>query len=41
MQRLVIEQFYAKLPKDLLKEKTKSAEVLINNGIAWGESYLK
>lgn len=41
MQRLVIEKYYSHLPKDLLYEKTKSGEVLINNRIAWGKSYLK
>ena len=41
MQRLVIEKFYSTLPQELLKEKTKSGEVLINNRIAWGKSYLK
>lgn len=37
----VIEKFYANLPKDLLEQKTKSGEVLIENRIAWGKSYLK
>lgn len=41
MQRLVIEKYYANLPEELLKEKTKSGEILINNRIAWGKSYLK
>lgn len=41
MQRLVIEKYYADLPQELLNEKTKSGEVLINNRIAWGKSYLK
>ena len=41
MQRLVIEKYYADLPGELLNEKTKSGEVLINNRIAWGKSYLK
>lgn len=41
MQRLVIEKFYSNLPKELLDEKTKSGEILINNRIAWGKSYLK
>ena len=41
MQRLVIEKYYATLPNDLLSEKTKSGEILINNRIAWGKSYLK
>lgn len=41
MQRLVIEKYYSHLSEDLLKEKTKSGEILINNRIAWGKSYLK
>jgi restriction system protein len=41
MQKLVIEKYYSHLPKDLLEEKTKSGENLINNRIAWGKSYLK
>lgn len=41
MQKLVIEKFYSNLPKELLEEKTKSGEILINNRIAWGKSYLK
>ena len=41
MQRLVIEKFYSHLPEEFLKEKTKSGEILINNRIAWGKSYLK
>ena len=41
MQRLVIDTFYSKLPKELLEEKTKTGEILINNRIAWGKSYLK
>lgn len=41
MQNRVIEKFYAHFPKELLEEKTKSGEILINNRIAWGKSYLK
>lgn len=41
MQRLVINRFYSHLPTNLLEEKTKSGEILINNRIAWGKSYLK
>ena len=41
MQRLVIEKYYATLPNELLSEKTKSGEILINNRIAWGKSYSK
>ncbi|MDX5346796.1 MAG: winged helix-turn-helix domain-containing protein, partial [Hymenobacteraceae bacterium] len=41
LQRVVIEKYYAHLPENLLKEKTKTGEILINNRIAWGKSYLK
>lgn len=41
MQKSVIEKFYSHLAKELLEEKTKSGENLINNRIAWGKSYLK
>jgi restriction system protein len=41
LQKLVIEKYYADLPKDLLSIKTKSGEILINNRINWGKSYLK
>jgi restriction system protein len=39
--RLVIEKYYSNLSKDLLEQKTKSGEILIENRIAWGKSYLK
>lgn len=41
MQEKVIQKYYSNLPKELLEEKTKSGEILINNRIAWGKSYLK
>lgn len=41
LQDLVIKKYYSDLPEEMLKEKTKSGEVLINNRIAWGKSYLK
>lgn len=41
LQRLVIEKYFSKLTDDQLSEKTKTGEVLINNRIAWGKSYLK
>ena len=41
MQKLVLSNYYSHLPKELLKEKTKTGEILINNRIAWGKSYLK
>lgn len=41
LQKKVIEKYYAHLAKELLEEKTKSGEVLINNRIAWGKSYLR
>lgn len=37
----VIELHYSNLSSEQLSEKTKSGEVLINNRIAWGKSYLK
>jgi len=41
MYQKVIDQFYSKLSKEQLEEKTKSGDVLIINRIAWGKSYLK
>lgn len=41
LQKIVIEKYYSHLPIELLNEKTKSGEILINNRIAWGKSYLK
>jgi restriction system protein len=41
MYNKVISQFYSKLPKEKLEEKTKSGDILIINRIAWGKSYLK
>jgi restriction system protein len=41
LQKLVIEKYYSNLTDELLNEKTKSGEILINNRIAWGKSYLK
>lgn len=37
----VINTYYSNLSKELLEEKTKSGEILIENRIAWGKSYLK
>ena len=37
----VITKHYLKLPKELLEEKIKSGDILIENRIAWGISYLK
>ena len=39
--RLVEDKFYSELPEELLQQKTKSGERLIENRIAWGKSYLK
>ena len=39
--RLVQEKYYSDLPEELLQQKTKSGEVLIENRIVWGKSYLK
>jgi len=41
LQRLVIEKYYSNLTEEQLTEKTKTGEILINNRIAWGKSYLK
>lgn len=41
MYQKVIDQFYSELSKEKLEEKTKSGDILINNRIAWGKSYLK
>jgi len=41
LQKLVIEKYYSHLPTELLQEKTKTGDILINNRIAWGKSYLK
>jgi len=37
----VINKYYSHLPKELLEEKIKSGDILIENRIAWGISYLK
>lgn len=39
--RKVIDSYYNQLPKELLTEKIKSGDILIENRIAWGISYLK
>jgi len=39
--KIVEEQFYSQLPKELLEKTTKSGDRLISNRIAWGKSYLK
>lgn len=41
LQRLVIDKYFSKLTEEQLAEKTKTGEILINNRIAWGKSYLK
>jgi restriction system protein len=41
LQKIVIERYFANLTEEQLSEKTKSGEILINNRIAWGKSYLK
>ncbi len=41
LQRLVIEKYFSNLSEEQLTEKTKTGEILINNRIAWGKSYLK
>lgn len=39
--KLVEEKYYSNLPKELLEKKTKSGDILLQNRIAWGKSYLK
>ncbi len=41
MYKKVIDKFYTDLSKEQLEETTKSGDILINNRIAWGKSYLK
>ncbi len=41
LQRLVIDKYFANLNAEQLAEKTKTGELLLNNRIAWGKSYLK
>jgi len=41
MYKKVIDKFYTGLSKEQLEETTKSGDILINNRIAWGKSYLK
>ncbi|MEP2448599.1 MAG: restriction endonuclease [Balneola sp.] len=41
MYKKVIDKFYTGLSDEQLEEKTKSGDILINNRIAWGKSYLK
>lgn len=37
----VINKYFKNLTQEQLKEKTKTGDLLINNRIAWGKSYLK
>lgn len=41
LQNLVIKKYFSHLSEEQLTEKTKTGEILINNRIAWGKSYLK
>lgn len=41
LYKKVIEKYYSALSIEQLKEKTKTGDLLINNRIAWGKSYLK
>lgn len=41
LQNLVIKNYFSHLTEEQLSEKTKTGEILINNRIAWGKSYLK
>ena len=37
----VVDKYFKDLTQEQLKEKTKTGDLLINNRIAWGKSYLK
>jgi restriction system protein len=39
--KVVEDQYYSELPKELLEKTTKSGDKLLTNRIAWGKSYLK
>jgi restriction system protein len=39
--QIVTEKYYSHLPDELLSLKTKSGDILLENRIAWGKSYLK
>jgi restriction system protein len=41
LYKKVIDKYYNNLTPEQLKEKTKTGDLLINNRIAWGKSYLK
>lgn len=41
LQSLVVSKYFSHLTENQLSEKTKTGEILINNRIAWGKSYLK
>jgi restriction system protein len=41
MIKNVIKKFYSNLTEEQLNQKTKSGDILIQNRIAWGKSYLK
>jgi restriction system protein len=41
LRKAVRDQYYTHLPEDLLKQKTKSGDILILNRIGWGKAYLK
>jgi restriction system protein len=39
--KVVEDQYYSEVPKELLEKTTKSGDKLLTNRIAWGKSYLK
>lgn len=41
LKRLLIEKYYSHLPQELLSATTKTGDILIENRIGWGKSYLK
>jgi restriction system protein len=41
LRKRVRDEYYADLPEELLKQKTKSGDILILNRIGWGKGWLK
>ena len=41
LRKIVRDTYYSDLPDDLLRQKTKSGDLLILNRIGWGQVYLK
>jgi restriction system protein len=41
LYKIVKERYFNELSEEQLKEKTKSGDILIDNRIGWGKTYLK